>query len=255
MTLGKAFPNRLHVRPAKTPSSLISLRCPFEDALYHWLLTKSSWRIWSNCANAKDDLSLRRAHVHSCWKCYAPGGPVQLLYNYCLYLSIIVKIAVQYFCTVTWRHSASLCLDKSNKRALCTQHKLRSAWASTQSDQSSLCAQWVAKDPRFLYADSEDSDQTGRMPRLIFAGRTCHFVGFVMWWLICANGSAFLNHKHVYIWATMWHVRPTRTQISLRFPAVWFRVFVVLMKKHCTNGYRTCAQCLFWSDCANAQAY
>ena len=34
----------------------------------------------------------------------------------------------------------------------------------------------------FLHADSEDSDQTGRMPRLIrvFAGRTCHFVNFVM---------------------------------------------------------------------------
>ena len=39
---------------------------------------------------------------------------------------------------------------------------------------SSLCAQWVAKDPGFLYADNEDSDQTGRMPWLIwvFAGRT-----------------------------------------------------------------------------------
>ena len=33
--------------------------------------------------------------------------------------------------------------------------------------KSSLCAQLVAKDPRFLHADSEDSDQTGRMPRLI----------------------------------------------------------------------------------------
>ena len=31
----------------------------------------------------------------------------------------------------------------------------------------SLCAEWVAKDPSFLHADSEDSDQTGRMPRLI----------------------------------------------------------------------------------------
>ena len=27
--------------------------------------------------------------------------------------------------------------------------------------------QWVANDPSFLHADSEDSDQTGRMPRLI----------------------------------------------------------------------------------------
>ena len=35
-------------------------------------------------------------------------------------------------------------------------------------------------------AHSEDSDQTGWMPRLIwvFAGCTCHFVGFVMRWLI-----------------------------------------------------------------------
>ena len=40
--------------------------------------------------------------------------------------------------------------------------------------ESSLCAQWVAKDSSFLHADSEDSDQTGRMPRLIwvFTGRT-----------------------------------------------------------------------------------
>ena len=34
---------------------------------------------------------------------------------------------------------------------------------SAQSDQSSLCAQWVAKEPRFLHADSEDSDLTGWM--------------------------------------------------------------------------------------------
>ena len=48
--------------------------------------------------------------------------------------------------------------------------------------ESSLCAQWVAKDPSFLSVDSEDSDQTGRMHRLIwvFAGRTDHLVGFVM---------------------------------------------------------------------------
>ena len=34
----------------------------------------------------------------------------------------------------------------------------------------------------FLHAESEDSDQTGRMPRLIcvFAGRNGHFVGLVI---------------------------------------------------------------------------
>ena len=64
--------------------------------------------------------------------------------------------------------------DKTNKmsvRPAKTQIILgiRPVWS-----ESSLCAQWVAKDPRFLHADSEDFDQTGRMPRLIwvFAGRT-----------------------------------------------------------------------------------
>ena len=35
---------------------------------------------------------------------------------------------------------------------------IRPVWS-----ESSLCAQWVAKGPSFLHADSEDSDQTGRI--------------------------------------------------------------------------------------------
>ena len=60
---------------------------------------------------------------------------------------------------------------------------IRPVWS-----ESSLCAQWVAKDPSFLHADSEDSDQIGWMPRLIwvFAGRTGHFVGFVTRRLKCS---------------------------------------------------------------------
>ena len=45
----------------------------------------------------------------------------------------------------------------------CAQRRRRSVWASAQSDQSSLCAQWVANDPVLLHADSEDSDQAGRI--------------------------------------------------------------------------------------------
>ena len=68
-----------------------------------------------------------------------------------------------------------------NQQNDCAPSEDRSARASAQSDQSLLCAQWVAKDPSFLHADSEDSDQTGWMPRLIwvFAGRTCHLL--VLW--------------------------------------------------------------------------
>ena len=54
---------------------------------------------------------------------------------------------------------------------------IRPVWS-----ESSLCAQWVAKDPSFLHAESEDSNQTWRMLRLIwvFAGCTFHFVGSVL---------------------------------------------------------------------------
>ena len=58
--------------------------------------------------------------------------------------------------------------------------------------ESSLCAQWVAKDPSFLHSDNEDFDQTGRMARLIwvFAGRTNHFVGLVMRRLIFRSSES-----------------------------------------------------------------
>ena len=85
--------------------------------------------------------------------------------------------------------------DKTNKmtvRPTKTQISLgiRPVWS-----ESYLCAQRVAKDPRFLHADSEDSDQTGRMPRLIwvFAGRTCHFVGFVMRRLISVSMTTIMH--------------------------------------------------------------
>ena len=69
-----------------------------------------------------------------------------------------------------------------NQQNECTQWRPRSAWASTQSDQSSLCAQKDVKDPMFLHADSKDSDQTGRMPRLIWV-----FPGHILLVLSCTG--------------------------------------------------------------------
>ena len=74
---------------------------------------------------------------------------------------------------VVWKLPVEPPRNKTNKmtvRPTKTQISLgiRPVWS-----ESSLCAHWVGKDPRFLHADNEDSDQTGRMPRLIwvFAGR------------------------------------------------------------------------------------
>ena len=94
--------------------------------------------------------------------------------------------------------------DKTNKmsvRPAKTQISLgiRPAWS-----ESLPGAHWVAKDPSFLHADSEDSDQTGRMPRLIwvFAGHTCHFVGYVMSRLkYCVTPSVDSGHDRFYCFA------------------------------------------------------
>ena len=99
----------------------------------------------------------------------------------------------------------------------------------------SLCALWVAKDPHFLQADNEDSEQTGRMPRLIwvFAGRTCHFVGFVMLRLIYYLSGAVHNGNNTVVMdfqinlsrdmtkPNKMSVRPAKTQISLGIRPVW----------------------------------
>ena len=84
--------------------------------------------------------------------------------------------------------------DKTNKMSVRPANTQISLGICPVWSESSVCAQWVPKDPGFLHADSEDSDQTGRMPRLIwvFAGRTCHFVGFDMRWLKCAGFSAVM---------------------------------------------------------------
>ena len=66
------------------------------------------------------------------------------------------------------------------------------------------CAQWVAKDPMSLHADSEDSDRTGRMSRPIrvFAGRTVHSVGFVMLLLIRKSKCVQrVRYKTKLIWS------------------------------------------------------
>ena len=54
--------------------------------------------------------------------------------------------------------------------------------------ESSLCTQWVAKDPSFLHVDCKDSDQTGWIPRPIwvFTGHMsfcwfCHALSWGEW--------------------------------------------------------------------------
>ena len=74
--------------------------------------------------------------------------------------------------------------DETNKMA-CAPSKDRSACASAQSDQRLRCPHEEALGPWLSTERTAKTDQSGWMLRLIwaFAGRTGHFVDFVMLWL------------------------------------------------------------------------
>ena len=63
-------------------------------------------------------------------------------------------------CSSVWKSRIKISEPRHDKPNKVT---VRPVWS-----ESSLWTQWVAMDPRFLHADSEDADQTGRMPRLIW---------------------------------------------------------------------------------------
>ena len=143
------IPTKWPVRPTKTKVSLGIHPVWSESSLSPWrnigsLATHWAHREeWSDWVDALADLSLRLVHPASCWFRHAP---------------------VQY-----------LSRDKTKPtKWVCAYWRLRSSWASAQTDQSSLSAWRKLWSLATHWAQSEDSNQTGWMPRLIwvFDGRT-----------------------------------------------------------------------------------
>ena len=88
----------------------------------------------------------------------------------------ICRLEEETFWATSWRNQ---------QNDFCAQRRLRSAWASAQSDQSlrlpssgSLGPNFASGGQRWLWSDWVDA-QADR----VFAERTDHFVGFVMPWL------------------------------------------------------------------------
>ena len=112
---------------------------------------------------------------NSCWKSFS---------TYWTIVSTICHFAQSLACTSEPGHNKT---NKMSVRPVKTQISLDicPVWS-----ESSLCIQWVAKDLSFLHADSEDSDQTGWMPRLIwvFAGHT-----LILLILSCCGSSNWIK--------------------------------------------------------------
>ena len=79
-------------------------------------------------------------------------------------------------------HSRDMKQNKPNKVSVCPAKTQISLGVHPVWTQTSLSAWKNIGSLAIHWAHSECSDKTGRMPRLIwvFAGRTCHFVDFVM---------------------------------------------------------------------------
>ena len=130
-----------------------SFRCPHEETLHPWLSKVAQWRFWLDCAYAQAELNLQ-------WALMSEGRLTGVAPHTCMCPEMSQRTTKP----TKWHvHTVGIQISLG----------IRPVWS-----ESSLCAQWVTKDRSFLHADSEESDQTGRMPRLIwvFAGRTCHFV-------------------------------------------------------------------------------
>ena len=78
--------------------------------------------------------------------------------------------------------------DKTNKMSVHPAKTWISLGIRPVWSESLLCTHWVAKDPRFLHEDSEDSDQTGRCPGWPESSLDAHSLcWFVMSRLIYVN--------------------------------------------------------------------
>ena len=157
------------------------------------------------------------------------GEPIDLIIiNTAAYQSLLCCLTV-----IAWNRQMSRDMTKPTKW-LCVHRRLRSVWASTQSDQSSLCAYWVAKDSSFLHVDSEDSDQTGWMPSLnwVFAGHT-----LILLVLSCRSSNILANifAMHVLV-AVLIFISITTKILMPSFvnfsPKCWIWVKKKCLKKH-----------------------
>ena len=136
---------------------------------------------------------------------------------------------------------------------LCAQRRLRTAWASAQSDQSLRCAlNGQLRTKAFFMRTAKTLIMTERMPRLIwvFAGRTNYFVGFVMSRLsdlgLPVDWHHLLDLLNPYSPSGIVHPYQMDESIS-KFRGVWctFLIFILFLIE-----ISVCKQWRPWSDAA-----
>ena len=137
--------------------------------------------------------------------------------------------------------------------------RIRAVWS--ESWQGTLR---VAKDPKCLLADSEDSDQSVWIRKLVcvFSGRTYNLVGNIVPWLILsycyAEGMAW--EKWIIMKTYLYNVDPVKPHfyiVKLGFAGVYSIFFLFLLKNiDCgyslepprRGGSNEYPQSMFWAE-------
>ena len=85
---------------------------------------------------------------------------------------------------------------QNQQNDLCTQQRLKSSWASAQSDQSLRCLHEETLGPQLLIECTVKPVQTEQMPRLlcVFTGCTDHFFWF------CHEAAHLQKKKSFLLW-------------------------------------------------------
>ena len=121
----------------------------------------------------------------------------------------LISIGYLWNLQITMKDIYELRHEKKTTKWVCTQQRLRSAWAS------SLCAQWIVKGPWFVHADSEDWSD---------------------WLVLSSRGSYSLR------WHKLGHITPAPYTEGCRgwnrTPTSWANYFKI-MKFFTRNGVYT----------------
>ena len=113
-----------------------------------------------------------------------PSAPIFLLHVHCLMVKVLCKFEQNWTKAIkVIEQKPYLLTELQNQRMadmLKTIYPTKTSFAG--SIKKACAQQWLRSVWASHWAHVEDFDQTGRTPRMIwvFAGRTHHFVGFVM---------------------------------------------------------------------------
>ena len=182
--------NKVTVRPAKTQIS-VGIRPVWSDTLLctQWVAKDPSFFM----RTAKTDETGRMPRLF--W--VIAGRTIILLVLLCRGLHVVTEWTPppgRYRVLKDCGDAMSRDMTKTNKMGVRTAKTRISLGIRPVWSEPSLCAQWEAKDPSFLHADSEESDQTGRWSESSLVAHPfcwfCHVVAYIL-----SNASRRTNRK------------------------------------------------------------